>query len=160
MSGTGDNKKWQGYSAYQEVASQLHKDVNKAIRAYATIKSLDSQNVGITPQTAVKTKRAILAVAKRTFYEVQVNRQIDEFDEIYERWSGNEVNQGETIETGDTGYVARLEEADFREGAPEFLPELMDDLVTATWKLGYIRAGVEKPADPDDTDEQMDEMFE
>jgi len=159
MTEDGDTQ-WKGYSAYKEVASQLHKDVNHAIKAYATINSLDTQNVGVTPQTAVKTKRAILGISKRIYYEVQVNQQIEDFDEIYERWAGVERTDDGFEESDRPGLIARLEDADFTAGTPDFLPQLMDDLVTATWKLGYIRAGVEKPADPNDTEEQVTEMFE
>lgn len=158
MSDTGD--KWEGYSVFKEISSQLHEDVNRAIKAYAHINSLDSQNVGITPQTAVKTKSAILGVSKRIFYEVQVNQHIDDFDEIYARWAGKEMTDSGFDEAEEDGHIERLEDADFTSGAPPFLPQLMDDLVTATWKLGYIRAGVKKSADPEDTEEQVEEMFE
>lgn len=160
MSESGD-KKWEGYSVFQEISSQLHKDVNNAIKAYAHINSLDTSHMGITPQASVKTKRAILGVSKRVYYEIQVNRHVEDYREIYERWSGDEVDgDGEIVAGADDGFIERLEDADFTQGAPDFLPQLMDDLVKAAWTLGYIRAGVQKSADPEDAEEQVSEMFE
>jgi len=163
MAEDGDTQ-WKGYSAYQEVASQLHQDVNRAVKAYSHINSKSSQNIGITPQTAVKAKGAILGISKRLFHEIRRNARIEPYDEIYERWSGDEVVDGdagrEVVETDDAGYIVMLERADFTQGMPEWLGQMVDDLIRAAWKLGYIRSGVDKPADPDADETQVDEMFD
>lgn len=162
-----EEQKWHGYSDYENVAIDLRKETNKAIEAYAHIKGRASQNVGITPQTAVEAKAAMLRITKRLFYEVKKNAQIDEFKEIYERWAGVTVEEDpesdgyRVIDDGDDpGYVKELEDANFRAGLPEWADTLVDDIITAGWELGYIRAGVEKPADPDDEEQQVREMFE
>jgi len=160
MDSPGDQK-WESYSVFKEISSELHKNVNNAIKAYAHINSLDTSNMGITPQTAVKVKRAILGVSTRVFYEIQINRHVDEYRDIYERWSGNKVDEsGDIIEKDSRGYILLLEQADFTQGPPDFLSQLMKDLVKATWTLGYIRAGVYKNADPDKPDAQVSDMFE
>jgi hypothetical protein len=160
MAEDGDTQ-WKGYSAYKEVASQLHKDVNRAVKAYAHINSKSSQNVGITPQTAVNAKSAMLGISKRLFHEIRRNAKIDPYTEIYERWSGDNVTEdGEIEETDSAGYVVMLERADLTNGEPEWLGQMVDDLIRAAWKLGYIRSGVDKPADPDSDETQVDEMFD
>lgn len=164
MSDSGDNeKKWAGFADYQEVASQLHKDINRAVKAYSHVDSRASQGVGITPQTAVKTRSAILGITKRLFFEVRKNRHVDGIDEIYERWAGVELDEdGAVIEDDDDdlGYVKMLERADFTNDMPPWLDQLVDDIIEVGWELGYIRAGVEKPADPDTDEQQVKEMFE
>lgn len=158
--GEGKDTQWKGYSAYQEVASQLHKDVNEAIRAYSHINSKSSQNVGITPQTAVNTKQSILGISKRLFHEIRRNAHVDQYTEIYERWSGNEVVGDDIEEVDEPGYIALLEDADFTREVPPWLSQMVDDLIFAAWKLGYIRSGVDKPADPDADETQVEEMFD
>jgi hypothetical protein len=156
----GGDTQWKGYSAYKEVASQLHKDINHAVDAYAHVNSKATQNVGITPQTAVNTKQAMLGIMKRMYHEIRRNALVDPYTEIYERWSGDVVEDGEVVERDDPGYLARLEEADLTRDVPPFLDQMVDDLIHASWKLGYIRSGTDKPADPDETETQVDQMFE
>jgi hypothetical protein len=158
--GEGKDTQWKGYSAYKEVASQLHRDVNEAIKAYSHINSKSSQNVGITPQTAVNTKQSILGISKRIFHEIRRNAHVEAYTEIYERWSGNEVVDGEIEELDEPGYLRLLEEADFRSEVPRWLGQMVDDLIFAAWKLGYIRSGVDKPSDPDSDETQVEEMFD
>lgn len=146
-----EERRWAGYSDYQNVASQLHEDINRAVKAYSHIDSKGTQNIGITPQTAVKTRSAILGITKRLFFEIERNKNVDDFGEIYRRWEG---------EGDDEGYVARLENSDFTREVPPWLGQLVDDIITAGWELGYIKAGVEKPAAPESDENQVKEMFE
>ena len=92
-------RRWSGYSDYKEVASQLHKDINSAVEAYSHVDSKSAQNIGVTPQTAVRTRTEILRVAKRLHVEIERNQSIDGFPEIHEDWRG------------DDGYLNRLEDA-------------------------------------------------
>lgn len=144
----GDGKRFAGYSDFKKITAKIHDDVNRAVDAYAHIDSKHQQGIGVTPQTALKTREAILKVTKRLSFEVQANRNVEEIDEIYQRWEG------------DDGYVQRLENADFRQGRPEWLGDLVDDIIEVSWRLGYLKAGVEKPADPTDDEQQVKEMFE
>lgn len=156
-----EDTQWKGYSAYEEISSQLHEDVNRAIKAYSHVNSKDSQGVGITPRTAVNAKSAILGISKRIFFEVERNATAaEEYSEVYERWSGNEVDGGDVIEREEPGYIRRLENADLTREVPPWLGQMTDDLIRVSWKLGYIRSGTEKPSDPDDDETQVEEMFE
>ena len=146
-------KKWSGYSDYEEVASQLHKDVRNAVEAFSHIDSKHSQGIGVTPKTAVKARSAILSVAKRLAVEVRRNQHVDELGEIHERWSDDE-------EADEEGLITKLERSDFRAGQPDWLGQLVDDIIEAAWELGYIKAGVEKSTDPTADDAQVREMFE
>lgn len=146
--GDGDGKQWSSFADFQDITSKIHEDVNTAVDAYAYIDSKKKQNMGVTPQTAVRARRAIMRIAKRLFFEVKVNKNVDEFEEIYERWSG------------DDGYLARLDDVNLRTGVPVWLGDLVDDIIEASWRLGYLKAGVEKPSDPTDPDQQAKEMFE
>lgn len=154
----GPRKKWAGYADYESVASQLHEDINRAVEAYAHLNSRDVHGIAITPQTAVNTRTAILKITKRLEKEVARNRDVDPFDEIHERWSDELDDGGEVSEAG---YVTRLENTDFYEdGAPSWLGRLVEDIVEAGWELGYTKAGVEKPAEPEADEQQVKEMFE
>jgi hypothetical protein len=120
MDSPGDQK-WESYSVFKEISSELHKNVNNAIKAYAHINSLDTSNMGITPQSAVKIKRAILGVSTRVFYEIQINRHVDEYREIYERWSGNKVDEnGDIVEKDTRGYIFCLNKLISRKGRQTF----------------------------------------
>jgi hypothetical protein len=149
----GQETKWAGFSDYQDVAAQLHQDINKAVEAYAHVDSKTSQNIGLTPQTAVAARSAILKITKRLFREVEKMSHKEPFDEISKRWSDGD--------DGEPGYVTKLESTDFyNDGVPYWLGDLIDDLVTAGWELGYLKAGMEKPANPNDDDVQVKEMID
>jgi hypothetical protein len=141
-------RRWSGYSDYKEVASQLHKDINSAVEAYSHVDSKSAQNIGVTPQTAVRTRTEILRVAKRLHVEIERNQSIDGFPEIHEDWRG------------DDGYLNRLEDADFTQEVPSWLGSMVDDIIAAGWDLGYLKAGMEKPAEPESDAEQVKGMFE
>jgi hypothetical protein len=146
--GDESRSKWAGYSDYIDVASKLHDDINRAVDAYAHVDSKWAQGMGITPKTAIRTRQAILKITKRLFVEITRNNHIDEpFGKMFERWSGEE------------GYVRQLEQANFREEQPEWLGDLVDDIIAAGWELGYLKAGVEKPSAPEDPEQQAREMF-
>ena len=153
--GAENRSKWSGYSDYIDVASKLHDDINRAVDAYAHVDSKTRQGLGITPNTALRARQAILKITKRLFVEIKRNNHIEEpFGEMFERWSGED------------GYVAQLERANFRDPTfreeyeqAEWLGDLVDDLITAGWELGYLKAGVEKPSAPEDPEQQAREMF-
>lgn len=145
----GGGSRWKGFSDYENVAAQLHEDINNAVRAYSHLNSKDQQNIGLTPQTAVQTRQAILHIAKRLKYEIEKNGHVDAFEGMEDDW------------TGDDGYVARLERTDFySDGVPPWLEDMVDDIVKAGWELGYTKAGIERPANPDEDDEQVKEMID
>jgi hypothetical protein len=158
-----EDTQWKGYSAYEEVASQLHKDVHKAVEAFSSLNSRSSQGVGITPQTAVNAKRDILRICKRLYYEIKRNRHVEPYDEIYLRWSGDERapdGADERFVEAGPGYLELLEGANLAREVPQWLSQMVDDLIVASWKLGYIRSGVDKPADPNEDETQVEQMFE
>lgn len=160
--GQSDNQKWAGFSDYEKVASSLHDQINRAVKAYAHIDSKDKQSVGITPQTAVRTREAILSITKRLSFEVEKHRGEDGLEEIHERWAGVEVgDDGEVEDSDDAGRVALLEQADFQDGTPPWLGDHIDDIVEAGWELGYTKAGMEKTTAPEgDDNAAAKEMFD
>lgn len=160
------DRKWHGYSDYENVAVDLRKESNKAIAAYSHIQSCHSQGVGITPQVAVKAKRSFMRIARRLKYEVRQNAHVEEFRPIFERWEGVKLREkadGDWEIENDPdriGYIERLERLNLRTESPRWLDRFIDDVVSAGWELGYIRAGVKQAADPDDPEQQVEEMFE
>lgn len=154
MSGNGDDPEeaLDAWSTYRDVSEKVHSEVHKALDAYAYLNSMATQNMGMTPQSMANAKRAILRIAKRLSYEVEMSRSKGELEEIHQRWSGED------------GHLARLERLDMRaDGEPEWLGELVDDIVTASWELGYTQSGRMEPQYQDEEQEdeaQVRQMFE
>lgn len=147
-SSTSPDKQWEGYSDFQSITTKIHDDVNSAVEAYSYIDSKYTQGAGITPQEAVKIKKSILQISKRLFFEIKRNKHTEDYEEIWERWSGED------------GHMAKLEDVNLRQERPEWLSQHVDDIVEAGWRLGYLKAGIEKPSDPTDDDQQAKEMFQ
>jgi len=148
----GSKKQWQGFSDYEDVAAQLHKDINRAVDAYAHLDSRDTQGISLTPDTAIKARSAILKITKRLSQEVERQNHMSPFDEMSKRWHGDGEDE--------VGYVKKLENANFYEdGLPPWLSDLVNAIVTAGWELGYLKAGRQRSTPDGDNTKEVKEMF-
>jgi len=140
------------YSHYRTVSDKVHDDINEAVDAFSFLNSRWSQGIGLTPQSASSAKRAILRASKRLLYEIRMSRGASpELAKIHDRWVDGD------------GWVRLLEDADLRTERPEFLSQMVDDLVRAGWELGYLKSGRierEPQTEESETEKQVSEMFE
>lgn len=160
MTDGGGDRRFDAYSKYETVFEERHRQINAAVRAWAHVNSMHTQNVGMTPQTAVKAKRAISTAAATLAPEVRRYAHIEGLREIYERWAGVEWS-GERFEDADRpGRLAELEEADFTREMPPWLGRMVEDILEVGFELGYTMAGRETAADPESADVQVRDMFD
>jgi hypothetical protein len=108
--------------------------------------------MGIMPKQAVRSKTYILRVVKRLQYEIELSRSKGDLDEISDRWGGED------------GLVPTFEEANAVDGETvRVAGELVDDVVSAAWTLGYLPSGRMETQyeDPEQEDAaQVAKMFE
>lgn len=142
----------EAWSTYREISEAVHSDIRKAVNTYSYLNSMHTQGMGITPQQAVRAKTYILRIVKRLQYEIEMSRAKGDLDEIADRWSGED------------GLVAAFEGADVVDGETiRVAGELVDDVVSAAWTLGYLRSGRMEAQFEDQEQEdaaQVAEMFE
>lgn len=142
-------QRWSSFSDYESVVETVADRVEAAIDARAHITSCDSQMITMSNNSAVEAKKALLGAGDRLKPEVRHNKGVEPFDEIWERWHGED------------GHIAMLQRADFIEqGSPSWLHKYVDDLTTAAWELGYLQAGKEEPAEPDDDSVKVREVID
>jgi hypothetical protein len=122
--------------------------VELAIDAHGHVTACYSQRIGVTNGSAIEAKKAMLGAGERIKPEVRHNRDVEPFDEIWERWEGED------------GHIARLREVDLIEESPSWLDQYIDDLTTAAWELGYLQAGREEPAEPDEDEVKVREVID
>jgi hypothetical protein len=78
----------------------------------------------------VRPKTYILRVVKRLQYEIELSRSKADLDEIADRWAGED------------GLVATFEEASgVDQETVRVAGDVVDDVVSAAWTLGYLRSG-------------------
>jgi hypothetical protein len=146
-----EGKRVDNYSHYRTISEEMLGDVRDAVDAYSFLNSRWTQGIGVTPQSASATKRALLNATKQLGFQIKMSRDGDEkLGEIHARWYDDE------------GYLKQLEEADMMDPVP-WLSEMVDDLVEAAWRLGYTQAGrIESVPDneEDQIDKEVSEMFD
>lgn len=159
---------WDGYSDYQAVSRSVAKSIDDAIDAYAWIQSLHRENVTVSSAPAADASADIKAAALRLYVEMQQEHDAgnDEYDEILARW-GFDVNDDDgedehTIgtEAATDGLISALHEVELQSSMPGWMLDLVTDIRTAGWKLGYLQAGrrsEKRPEDPVEGDAR--EMF-
>lgn len=143
-----ESQRWSSYSDYETIVEAVAERVEVAIDAYGHLEACESQMISVTNGSAIETKKALVGAGTRIKPEVRHNRDVEPFDEIWERWQG------------DDGHVNRLRRADFVEEVPDWLSQYVDDLTTAAWELGYLKAGREEAVDPDDDDIKIREVID
>jgi hypothetical protein len=151
QNGSERDTRWEGFSNYQSVSDRIARSIHDAIEAYAVIDSRHAEKARIKPGMAAQARAKILAPALRLKVEMAADRNenVDEFDEILDRWAG------------DDGFLEKLEEVQLQRKCPDWLSTFVEDIRSAGYELGYLQAGrtvKEKPDDPVERD--TEEMFD
>jgi hypothetical protein len=145
---------WEGYSDYQKVSIQNALTIQKAIEAYSYVDSAHSSGSPVDPETAANARGAIKAALMTVLSEMKRERDSKEiYDEVLTRWEDGEDDE--------EGYIQRFEECDLTAECPGFLFDLVIDIRSAAWELGYLQAGrtvSEDTGDPVEREPQA--MFE
>lgn len=147
---SADAPRWDAYSNYEAVSSQVTETIEKALNAYARVNSFHVEGVSIPPDLAVEARGRILTAALRLKPELEHDRgTVEKYDEILGRWEGSE------------GHLQRLRGTSLRQSDPDWLEELVQDIATAGWEIGYLQAGRvgEKERSVPDPDEEFARMF-
>lgn len=141
-------QRWSSFADYETIVETVAERVEVAIDAWGHLNACESQRISVTNGTAIEAKKALAGAGVRIKPEVRHNKDVEPFDEIWGRWEGEE------------GHVAMLQRADFIEDVPGWLDQYVDDLTTAAWELGYLQAGREEPAEPEEDDVKITEVIE
>jgi len=144
----GSGQVWSAYSEYKDQSQQVAEKVSRANDAYSFLVSVYTQDMHLPEKSAMDTKRALLNAGMRLKPEIKMNNEHEPFDEIWERWDGEE------------GYIQMLIQHDFYNGMPGWVHQYSDDLMTAAWEIGYLQAGRQEAADPDSDDAKISEVID
>lgn len=147
MSENGMDRNFEAYTNFNEVESNKFQAISKAIDSYELLEADHHQSGGTNPNRAIEARASIRRAAKMLLVEIDVNKDNEPYDEIYERW------------TGDGGFIDEFKDLDLELECPEWLDDFLDDIRRASWELGYYRAGRKKPADPEDDEVQVRELM-
>lgn len=144
---------WEGYSDYQRVSIRIGRSIDEALDAYAELDSRHQENAPIPPNVAAEARTNILSAAMRLLPELEADRSVEDkpYDEMLRRWRSG----------GDgAGYLQRLNEVSLQQECPGWLFQLVLDLRTAGWHLGYLQAGrTTKTEAEDPTRRQINDML-
>lgn len=146
------NTRWEGYSDYQKVSIRVGETIENAVDAYARIDSLHTENAVVEPELAAEARARIKSAAMKLIPELENDREVvDFYDEVLERWQG------------DDGYLQELREVSLQQSCPEWLEDMVIDIRRAGWELGYLQAGRTERVTPEDPDEakqqEIQQMF-
>lgn len=146
---------WEGYSDYQKVSVQNALTIQKALEAYSYVDSAHSSGSPVDPETAANARGAIKAALMTVLSEMRRERDSKEvYDDILSRWEEGE-------EGDDEGFIERFEKCDLTAESPGFLFDLVIDIRSAAWELGYLQAGRTTSKDTGDPVEREPQaMFE
>jgi hypothetical protein len=140
--------RWDGYSDYREISLRMARSIDRALDAYARIEGAHAEQATVSPAQAAEARSRIHVAAIKLIPELEHDREdVDVYDEILEKW------------TGDDGYIQQLDAVTLRDECPGWLFDMVTDMRTAGWELGYLQAGrVEsEPADP--VEAETEDMF-
>jgi hypothetical protein len=151
--GDGATHRWDGYSDYRTISLRMASAVSDALDAYSRIDSAHAEGAKVSPELAARLRSRIQYAVMELIPELEQDREaVDEYDEILTRWKDGE---------GDTpGVVSRLDDVSLRTECPGWLFQIMLDLKTAGWKLGYLQAGRVESEPDDPVEAETDDMFE
>lgn len=155
MDDDGFTKKWEGYSDYQFISRRMGIAIDDAVDAYSSIHSLHRENAKIKPEHAAQARKKILSAAIRVLVELE-NQTGDGTSEDYEEILGRWQDSDEV-----DGYLSRLEDTSLQYECPSWLHQMVVDIRTAGWQLGYLQAGRETREPTENTPEtNAKQMFE
>lgn len=143
---------WEGYSDYEFVSRRMSIAIDEAVDAYAKIRAMHQENARIRSQPAAKARSHISAAAMRVLVEME-NQDSDQYEEILERWQDGENGD-------EDGYLDKLDSVRLQTECPDWLYQMVKDIRTAGWELGYLQAGRQTRERTDDSPEaEASEMF-
>lgn len=167
--GHGSRTEWEGYSDYEAVSRSVAKSIDDAVDAYAWLQRLHREDASVRPRAAANASADVLAAALRLYVEMQQEHEEgnDDYDEILARWgydvADDDEDGGPDIGTDEApkGFISALHEGTFQSGLPSWMLELVTDIRTAGWKLGYLQAGRRSKKSSDDpVEEDVDTLME
>ena len=135
-----EKQAYDGATKYERVEEDLLDILNDALKAFSHVNACYTQGSSLTEDRAVKCKSHILQAAMRLQQEIRYNSEVDEYEEMWERWEGED------------GFISRFYDTNLRDGMPGWMLQFQMDIQDAAWQLGYHRVGKFRAADPD-TDE-------
>jgi len=143
-------QRWTSYSDYESQVQIVSETVYQANDAYSYIISVEAQGVPLEESDAVDVKRCLVRAGARLLPEIRKNKEQEPFDDIWERWNGED---GE-------GKMSELRRLNLYDGVPDWLHQYNEDVMTAAWEIGYLQAGREEPADPEDNQAMVTEVID
>lgn len=163
--GHGSRTEWEGYSDYEAVSRSVAKSIEDAVDAYAWLQRLHQEGASVTDSAAADASADVLSAALRLYVEMQQEHEEgnDEYDEMLARWGYDVGDDADGKGTGQApdGYISALHDATFQSGVPAWMLQLVTDIRTAGWKLGYLQAGRRSEKVSDDPVEQdVDTLME
>lgn len=146
------NTRWEGYSDYQKVSIRVGETIENAVDAYARLDSLHTEKIPVEPELAAEARARIKSAAMKLIPELENDRDtVDFYDEVLERWQGDE------------GYLQELREVSLERRCPDWLEKMVIDIRKVGWELGYLQAGRTERVTPEDPDEakqqEIKQMF-
>jgi hypothetical protein len=143
---------WEGYSHYKSVSKSVAQTIDNAIEAYALLDSLHTEHAQITPDTAAEARSYILGAVLKLKPELERDRdEKDVYKEILSRWEDGD---------DDDGYITQLHSTELQQNMPGWMFQLLMDIRTAGWELGYLKAGRSSKEEPEDVvDAEVKKMF-
>jgi len=126
------------------------RSIDSALDAYARVRGAHVEGATIDPELAAEARGRIMSAAMKLIPELEQDREsVDKYDEILERWQG------------DDGFVRRFSEVQMRRECPGWMHQFVIDMRTAGWELGYLQAGRREAGEPDDpTEAEARSMFQ
>lgn len=146
--GEGSGTRWEGYADYQVVSRQVASSIDRAIEAFARVEGAHIEDAPLDKTTAAEARGRIRAATIKLIPEMRADRkEVDTFDEILSRWHGED------------GLLAAFRDARLRRECPAELHQLVIDIKTAGWELGYLKAGQTASNDEHDPVEKQSESI-
>lgn len=141
--------RWEGYSDYEIVSRQVATSVDRAIEAFSRIEAAHIEDAAIDKSTAAEARGRIRAATMKLIPEMEADREdVEQYDTILSRWEGED------------GLLVAFREASLRRECPGELYQLVLDIKTAGWELGYLKAGRTASTEPEDTVEaEVESIF-
>lgn len=143
------NSRWDGYSDYRFVSLRVATTIDNALDAYSRIDGAHSEGAKVGPELAAEARARIMSAVLKLIPEMRRDAgSVELYAEILDRWEGED------------GYVRALDEVSFREQCPGWLFQMMLDIRSAGWELGYLQAGRTEKASKDPVTDQVTSMFD
>lgn len=143
---------WEGYSDYEFVSRRMSIAIDEAVDAYSKIRAMHQEGARIRAEPAAKARSHIYAAALRVLVEME-GQDGEQYDDILQRWQPDDDDED--------GYLDKLDSVQLQTQCPDWLYQMIKDIRTAGWELGYLQAGRKNRERTDDSPEaEANEMFQ